>query len=202
MAAAFSILLVAALSQAPVAPVAPPAVSAPPADAQIAAAVLAAPVDRRAAATVLGYDADGKLVTLRKGTNDQICLADDPRDKAFSVACYHQDLEPFMARGRELIAQGTKGAPREDVRWKEIEAGTLKMPREPRTLSVISGSGFDAATGQITEAYNRWVVYTPFATAEGTGLSTTPVPGGPWLMFPGKAGAHIMINPPRPQPAK
>ena len=26
-----------------------------------------------------------------------------------------------MARGRELVAQGTKGAPREDARWKEIE---------------------------------------------------------------------------------
>ena len=23
-------------------------------------------------------------------------------------------------------------------------------------------------------------------------------PGGPWLMYPGKAGAHIMINPPKP----
>jgi hypothetical protein len=202
MVSAFSALLVAALSQTPAAPPAATPAAIPPADAQIAAAVLAAPADRRAAATVLGYDAAGKLVTLRKGTNDQICLADDPHDKNFSVACYHQDLEPFMARGRELVAQGTKGAPREDVRWKEIEAGTLKMPREPRTLSVISGGGFDAATGQIADAYNRWVVYTPFATPEGTGLSTTPVPGGPWLMYPGKAGAHIMINPPKPAPAK
>jgi hypothetical protein len=201
MAPAFSVLLVAALSQTPAAAPAAPA-SIPPPEAQIAAAVLAAPADRRAGATVLGYDAAGKLVTLRKGTNDQICLADDPRDKNFSVSCYHQDLEPFMARGRALNAEGMKGAPREDVRWKEIESGALKMPREPRTLSVVTGAGFDAATGQISEAYNRWVVYTPFATPEGTGLSTTPVPGGPWLMYPGKAGAHIMINPPRPAPPK
>ena len=77
---------------------------APPAD-QIASAVLAAPKERRAAATVLGYNAKGEVITLRKGTNDLICLADDPADKSFSVACYHKDLEPFMARGRELAAQ-------------------------------------------------------------------------------------------------
>jgi hypothetical protein len=71
---------------------------APPAD-QIAAAILAAPKERRSAATVLGYNAAGKLVTLRKGTDDLICLATDPGEKAFSVACYHKDLEPFMAHG-------------------------------------------------------------------------------------------------------
>ena len=103
-----------------------------------------------------------------------------------------------MARGRELAAQGVKGPEREELRWKEIEAGTLKMPREPRTLCVMTGKGFDAATGQIADAYSRWVVYTPYATPESTGISTTPVPGGPWLMYPGKAGAHIMINPARP----
>ena len=193
MAPVIPLLLFPLLFQA-----ADPAPTVPPPETQIAAAVLAAPADRRAAATVLGYDAGGKLVTLRKGTNDQVCLADDPRDKGFSVACYHQDLEPFMARGRELVAQGVKGTAREDIRWKEIEAGTLKMPREPRTLAVMTGAAFDATTGQVTEAYTRWVVYTPFATPEATGLSTAPVPGGPWLMYPGKAGAHIMINPPRP----
>ena len=45
------------------------------------------------------------------------------------------------------------------------------MPREPRSLSVLTGSGFDPATGQIADAYNRWVVYTPFATPEGTGVA-------------------------------
>jgi hypothetical protein len=192
MAPAIPILLTTVLLQA-----AEPAATAPPPEAQIAAAVLAAPADRRASAAVLGYDAQLKLVTLRQGTNDQVCLADDPRDKAFSVACYHRELEPFMARGRELVAQGVKGSAREEMRWKEIEAGTLKMPREPRTLAVLTGSGFDAATGQVAEAYTRWVVYTPFATPESTGLSTAPVPGGPWLMFPGKGSAHIMINPPK-----
>ncbi len=172
------------------------AVPAP--EVQIAAAVQAAPDDRRAAAMVLGYDAAGALVTLREGTNDIVCLADNPKDTSFSVACYHKDLEPFMARGRELTAKGVSSKEREETRWKEIESGALKMPREPRTLHVLTGSGFDAATGTVTAAYLRWVVYTPFATPETTGLPIRPVPGGPWLMFPGTPTAHIMISPPRP----
>jgi len=74
----------------------------PAADLQIAAAVLPAPVEMRDGATVLGYSPDGKLVTLRRGTNDMICLASDPKAPSFHVACYHRALEPFMARGREL----------------------------------------------------------------------------------------------------
>jgi hypothetical protein len=191
------------LAAAPVPQAAPPATPAPaaatpPPAEQIAAAVLAAPADRRGGAGVLGYDASGALITLREGTNDQICLADNPRESGFSVACYHKDLEPFMARGRALAAEGMKTPDREETRHKEIVAGTLKMPKEPRSLCVITGAGFDAAAGSITEAYTRWVVYTPFATPESSGLSLTPVPGGPWLMYPGKATAHIMINPARP----
>lgn len=169
-----------------------------PPEAQIAGAVQAAPEDRRAAAAVLGYDASGALVTLRAGTNDLVCLADKPGDDAFSVACYHKDLEPFMARGRALLAQGITSKQREETRWKEIESGALAMPREPRTLHVLTGSGFDPATGAVADAYLRWVVYTPFATPETTGLPIRPVPGGPWLMFPGTPTAHIMISPPRP----
>ena len=187
----FVILFLAALAGRGVATAAE--VSSP--ETQIAAAVLAAPEERRADATVLGYDTQNALVTLRKGSNDLICLADKPGDELFSVACYHKDLEPFMARGRELLAQGIKGKERDETRWKEIESGKLAMPREPRTLYVLSGGGFDAATGQITKPYLRWVMYWPFATPESTGLSTKPTANGPWLMFPGTAGAHVMISP-------
>jgi hypothetical protein len=168
---------------------------APPAD-QIASALLAAPKERRAAATVLGYNAKGEVITLRKGTNDLICLADDPHDKSFSVACYHKDLEPFMARGRELAAQGVTGKQRHEMRAKEVQEGKVPMSREARMLYVLTGSGYDAAKGEVIDSYLRWVVYVPFATPESTGLSTTSGPG-PWLMYPGTAGAHIMINPPK-----
>jgi hypothetical protein len=171
----------------------------PSKDVQIAGAVQAAPADRRAGAAVLGWDAAGKVVTLRTGTNDQVCMADNPKIEGFNVACYHKDLEPFMARGRELTAQGvTEDKERDGTRWKEIDAGTLAMPKEARTLAVTTGKAFDATTGVVTEGYTRWVLYVPHATAASTGLPTTPAPGVPWLMDPGTAGAHIMISPPRP----
>jgi hypothetical protein len=162
---------------------------------QITAAVLAAPDELRDGAAVLGYNAQGELVKLREGKNELICLASDPGKTSFSVACYHKDLEPYMARGRELLAQKVTGKERNDVRWKEIADGKLALPREPRTLYVLTGSGFDAGTGKVADAYLRWVIYVPYATPESTGLSTKPGDNAPWLMSPGTAGAHIMINP-------
>lgn len=170
----------------------------PPADAQIAATVLAAPEDRRAGAAVLGYDTKGALVTLREGKNDMVCLADDPKTEGFNAACYHKDLEPFMARGRALAAEGvTDDKTRNDIRFKEIAAGKLAIPREPRTLYVLAGKSYDAATSQVVESALRWVIYVPYATPESTGLAAKPNPNGPWLMHPGTAGAHIMIGMPR-----
>src|SRR5437764_15239234 len=138
---------------------------APPAD-QIASAIMAAPKERRAAATVLGYNDKGEVTTLRKGTNDLICLATDPKEKAFSVACYHKDLEPFMARGRELAVQGAKGKDRHEQRWKEVNDGKVKMPHEARMLYVLTGSGFDSAKGQVNDSALRWVVSVPNARPE------------------------------------
>ena len=121
-----------------------------------------------------------------------------PKGPRFSAACTHKDLEPFMARGRELTALGITGSERnENYRWKEVEEGKLPMSKQPRTLYVLTGEAYDAATGVVTDPYLRWVLYWPFATAETAGLSTKPNQGGPWLMDPGTAGAHVMISPPR-----
>src|SRR5450432_1732265 len=173
------------------------AADVPSVQVQIAGAVLAAPMELREGAAVLGYDPQGGRVQVREGKNEMICLATDPTKTAFNVACYHKDLEPFMARGRELLAQKVTGAKRTDIRFKEIEEGKLKMPREPRTLYVLTGTSFDAASGQVQDSYLRWVIYVPFATPQSTGLSTKASDGAPWLMAPGTAGAHIMINPPK-----
>ncbi len=174
----------------------------PSAEEQIAATILAAPEELRAGAAVLGYGADGKLTELRKGTNEMICLASDPKATRFSASCYHKDLEPYMARGRELAAQGIAGNDRnEKYRWKEIKEGKLSMPKEPRMLYVMSGKGYDAASGKVTDGVVRWVIYVPYATAQSTGLSTKSKRGEPWLMDAGTPGAHIMITPP-PPPAK
>lgn len=169
----------------------------PSLETQVAAAVLAAPEDQRGQAAVLGYDPSGALVELRPGSNELICLADDPEERGFSVACYHESLEPYMARGRALRRQGI-GDPtaRYEIRWKEAGEGTLAMPEAPATLYVLTGAGYDGEAGQVEEAYLRFVIYVPWATVESTGLPSKPLgPGSPWLMYPGTAGAHIMISP-------
>jgi hypothetical protein len=173
------------------------AAEAPSADVQIAAAVLAAPADLREGAAVLGYNAQGELAKLREGKNEIICIANDPSTTSFSVACYHRDLEAYMARGRELLAQKVSGQKRNDMRWKEVAEGKLSLPHEARTLYVLTGTAFDSGSGKVTDAYLRWVIYLPFATPESTGLSTKASENAPWLMYPGTAGAHIMINPPK-----
>ena len=173
----------------------------PPPDHQIGAAVAAAPEDARAGATVLGYDAYGKLITLREGVNALVCLADDPAREGFNAACYHKDLEPFMTRGRQLRAEGKEFKEVFDTREAEVQAGTLKMPTQPTTLYVLSGKEgrYDPASGTVENAHLRFVVYVPYATAEESGLPIQPTgPGQPWLMDAGTHRAHIMITPPRP----
>ena len=158
------------------------AADVPPAQVQIAGAVLAAPEELREGAAVLGFDAQGQRVKIREGKNEMICLATDPTKTTFNVACYHKDLEPFMARGRELLAEKVTGPKRNDLRYKEVEEGKLAMPKEPRTLYVLTGTSFDAASGKVQDAYLRWVIYVPFATPQSTGLSTKASESAPWLM--------------------
>ena len=165
-------------------------------DAQIAFAVQAAPADMREGATVQGYTEAGEFTTLREGANEMVCMAPNPEATQFEVSCHHVDLEPFFERGRELRAAGIVGNERIQARFDEIGAGTLPMPYGA-TNYILRGEGFDAASATIESPYLRWVIYTPFATPESTGLSTQVQTSAPWLMFPGTAGSHIMISPPR-----
>ena len=169
----------------------------PSAEQQIAAAVLAAPADMRADATVLGYAPDGHFTTLRQGHGALTCLASDPKGDRFHVACYHRSLEPFMARGRALRAHGVTGDRVDSVRFAEVRAGKLRLPRHPAMLYSLTGppDSFDPATGTAPKAKPLFVVYIPYATAASTGLSAAPVEGGPWIMHPGTPKAHIMFVP-------
>ena len=171
----------------------------PTPELQIKTAVLAAPADKQAGATVYGYSDKSEFILLRKGTNELVCLADDPAQKGLSVSCYHQDLEPFMKRGRALKQAGKKPAEVLEAREQEVKAGTLKMPSHPTTLYAYTAKAenYDPITGTAKDGYLRYVVYIPYATAESTGLPLKPeAPGMPWIMDPGTHRAHIMINPP------
>lgn len=172
------------------------AADVPSAEWQIKTAVLAAPKADRDAATVLGYDPSGALVTLRPGTNSLICLADNPKQRGFSVACYYKELDPFMARGRALAAEGKKQNDIFKIREEEVKAGKLAMP--DKSLLIVTTGKVDEKTGEVTDLYTRYVIYIPYATPQSTGIPLAAIAdGAPWIMDPGTHRAHIMISPPK-----
>ena len=167
-------------------------------EALIATALMAAPEASRADCTVIGYNMAGEFVTLKEGSNEFICLADDPNRKGFNAACYHKELEPFMARGRELRAEGKTGPEIFDIREEEVKSGQLSMGTPGATLHIYYGQNttYDPESGMVAGAKHRYVVYLPFATAASTGLPENPQSSNhPWIMNPGTHRAHIMITP-------
>ncbi|WP_242156975.1 hypothetical protein [Aestuariivivens sediminis] len=166
--------------------------------ALIATALMAAPKESRAGCKVIGYNMAGEFVTLKEGDNEFIVLADDPKKSGFSAACYHKDLEPFMARGRELRAMGKSADEIFDIREAEAKSGKLDMGKPGSTLHIYYGPDdlYDPQTSEVQGAQYRYVVYLPFATAASTGLPEQPVRANhPWIMNPGTHKAHIMISP-------
>lgn len=162
---------------------------------QIAAAVAPAPEEFRDGAGVLGYAEDGSRVFLRESTNEIICVADEPGDERFHVACYHASLEPFMERGRSLRHDGKSRQEVAEIREAEARSGALRMPDTPAALYSLSGGpdAFDPERGEVKNVSRLYVVYMPYATEETTGLSAVPEPAKPWLMDAGLPWAHIML---------
>ncbi|TFV96260.1 hypothetical protein E4S40_08540 [Algoriphagus kandeliae] len=172
---------------------------APSKEIQIKLALLAAPEDQRAEATVYGYQ-NGEIVLLRKGSNQTVCLGDDPNREGLSVSCYHSSAQPFMERGWALRKEGKNAQEIFNTREAEAKAGKLQLPDQGSVLHALVADEKDVnwATGEAQNTYTRSVVYIPWATAESTGLPLKPAgPGLPWIMDPGTHRAHIMINPAR-----
>ncbi len=164
----------------------------------VTTALLAAPEESRADCKVIGYNMTGEFVTLKEGSNEFICLADNPNKEGFSTACYHKSLEPFMSRGRELKAEGKTHQEIFDIREEEVKSGKLKMGEPGATLHIYYGDKkqYDTESNSVPGAIYRYVVYLPWATSESTGLPEQPtVPNHPWIMNPGTHKAHIMISP-------
>ncbi len=169
-----------------------------PADIQIKTALLPAPDDKKEGAKVYGYNKEGEIVVLREGNNDLVCLADNPYNKGIQVSCYFKELDPFMQRGRELKKEGKETMEIRKLRGEEVAAGKLKMPEAPSMMYIYYGTEetYDKTKATLGDGQFRYVIYTPFATAESTGLPLKPhAKGMPWLMDPGTHRAHIMVGP-------
>ena len=185
----FSILLSGGLASVAAQPVAS-------AETQIAHALVPLPQDMREGVRVLGYDDARELVVLRDGQGGMVCVADRPGDDRYSGVCYHESLEPFMTRGRQLRAEGVEGADVLERRHEEMDAGDLSVPTQGAVLYNVTMKleEFDPETA----APVLYAIYTPYATMESTGLpDKPPAPGGPWLMRMGTPSAHIMIIVPK-----
>jgi hypothetical protein len=159
---------------------------------QIAEAVFALPEADRAGAMVWGWRSEAiTMEVIREGTNEFVCLADKPGDQRFSTSCYEKGLEPFMARGRELRAEGKGTGEVRRIRRSEIEAGTLALPDSSR-LTSLRGQ-INPATGRPDSVSVLRVIYLPNATPESTGKPASAPRGEPFLMEAGTYRAHLMI---------
>ena len=132
---------------------------------------------------------------LREGTNELVCLADDPVREDFHVACYHVSLDPFMRLGRLLRADGLERSEVMEARYVALEGGEISMPEAAALYSLTADSRPRPGSESEAEGLRRLTaVYLPDATLEGTGLPGRPAGGLPWLMLPGTPWAHIMIS--------
>jgi len=166
-------------------------------EALISTALMAAPVESRSNCKVIGYNMAGEFVTLREGDNEFIVLADNPKQDGFNAACYHKDLEPFMARGRALREEGKTEKEIFAIRETEMKSGKIKIT-PGSTLHIYYGAKtmYDPESSNVEDAQLRYVVYLPWATSESTGLPNKPMATNhPWIMNPGTHRAHIMISP-------
>ncbi len=169
-----------------------------PKEIQIKTAVLPAPDSDKDGAMVYGYNATGEFVVLRDGSNNLVCIGDNPNKEGINVSCYSAKLEPFMSRGRELSAEGKDFKEKREIRGAEVASGKIPMPKEPSMTYIYYGKdeNYNKSTGELKDGQYRYVIYTPFATPESTGLPIKPhAKGMPWLMDPGTHRAHIMIGP-------
>ena len=117
---------------------------------------------------VYGYGESGEFMMLREGSNEFICVADNPAKDGFQVVCYHKSLEPMMERGRELNAEGKSREEKEAIRDKEASEGKMTLPESPATLHILYGENayFNEESGAIDNGKYRYVIYIPYATQE------------------------------------
>ena len=101
-----------------------------------------------------------------------------------------------MARGREIrrIHGPDKRELTDSLRLADIRAGRIRMPANAVLYQIFAADdSVDVATATIKSPSYLDVVYMPGATPKSTGLTTDAMRGTPWLMYPGKPWAHIMI---------
>src|SRR5437868_2443916 len=63
---------------------------------KIASAMSAAPADIAAGATIADFGPDGKMITLRKGTNGWLCMPDNPTSPGADPICADKQWQEWF----------------------------------------------------------------------------------------------------------
>ena len=155
----------------------------------VATAVLPLPADFRDDATVI--DRANETV-LRRGRNGFTCLTDVPGNAGLSVQCHPTAIEPYLRRGRELSAEGIRGAEQRGVLAAEVRTGRLYLPAGAM-LRNISGT-INVETG-VPDSVRVWSeLLLPFANTAELGIPDSDQGLDPWMMRPGDVGTHVMVR--------
>lgn len=131
-------------------------------------------------AAVMAPDADGKMITLREGTNGWTCVPDDPKTPRPDPVC--------------MDAQAMK--------WGEAFNAHAAKPAntEPGIMYMLAGGSDPSASDPAATTTKHWVIEPPHwmimwpVDPKASGLSTKPKMTGSWIMWAGTPWAHIMIN--------
>lgn len=155
---------------------------APQRDALIASALSAAPKQIAEHATVMGPGADGKMATLRPGTNGWTCFPDNPNTPGGDPMCADAEGMKWAQAWMSHAAKPGNTAP--GVIYMLV-GGTDASNTDPFATKPAPGADW-VKTGP------HWMIMWPFDPAT-TGFSAKPKSTGTYIMFPNTPWAHLMI---------
>ena len=146
----------------------------------VRSATSAAPREISDHAAVIAPDANGKMATIRPGTNGWTCMADQPETPGLDPMCVDQA----------------------SMQW--VQSWMTKAPKPANTVPGIiymlqGGSDISATdpwatkTDRFIESPPHYMIMWPY-DAKATGFSTVPKKTGTWIMWAGTPYAHLMIN--------
>jgi len=146
----------------------------------VRSATSAAPREIADHAAVIAPDANGKMATIRPGTNGWTCMADEPDTPGLDPMCLD---EASMQWVQSLMAKAAK--PTNTV------PGIIYMLQGGSDISATDP--WATKTEHFIESPPHYMIMWPY-DAKSTGFSTTPKKTGTWIMWAGTPYAHLMIN--------
>jgi hypothetical protein len=149
--------------------------------ARIASAMSAAPSRIASGATIAELGADGRVVTLRKGTNGFTCFPDDPSTPKPDPICadrmWVQWFDAWMAKKPPMIKQV-------GIAYMLMGASDASNT-DPFATKPPAGADW-----VITPAHTMVLVPDP---KQLDTYPSDPKSGGPFVMFKGTPYAHLMV---------